>query len=328
MAMATRLSLAALACVALAPGDASAALPPGAPKLRPARLADSRAQPRADQEWWELRMFDPHSAAMVFVSFRRMPANGSGFSVRGVGSEGMLTEASVGGEPTVTADEVAIGMSRVKLGARGAAISLLADHASGQVTVSHARRGPAAIGFALGLGNSNGPVPAALSWSLPIAYGVARGSVELWGRHIDVGGWLVSYAHTWADGLDDDTAYTHWDNWLVQRGASTWIAFGLNRRDTITGPGAREAMWLGLLARVGPGTPTICRPRVERRRWILPIDPLEKSIAHRLRAGCRGLRATFADDLAQAAIDTPNLPGTVAPARVSGRGRGWVVHRN
>jgi hypothetical protein len=321
--------MAVLAWVALVPGDASAALPPGAPKLRQARVADIRAQPRADQELWELRMFDPHSTAMVFVSFRRMAGNASGFSVRGLAGEMMLTEASGGGEPTATRDGVTVGMNRTRLGARGAAVSLQADHLDGHVSVSRTRRGPAAIDFALGLGNKyDGPAPATLNWSMPIAYGVAHGTVDLWDRHIDVGGWLVSYAHTWGDGIYDDTAYTHWDNWLVQRGGSTWIAFGLNRRDTITGPGAREAMWLGLLARVGRRTTTICRPRVERRRWILPIDPLEKSIAHRMRASCRGLRATFTDGLTQSAIDTPNLPGLVGLARVSGDGRGWVVHRN
>ena len=35
----------------------------------------------------------------------------------------------------------------------------------------------------------------------------------------------------------------------------------------MTGDGARDAQWLGVLARVRPGRARVCRPRVIRRGW-------------------------------------------------------------
>jgi hypothetical protein len=66
---------------------------------------------------------------------------------------------------------------------------------------------------------------------------------------------------------------------------------GMNRRDLLTGPGARDAFWLGLLVRVTPGRTTFCRPRIVRRRWLVGIDG--PSAVTSFRASCAGHRVRF-----------------------------------
>jgi hypothetical protein len=163
---------------------------------------------------------------------------------------------------------------------------------------------------------------------MPIASSIAKGSIDVGGTHFGLGGWLVSYEHTWGDLIEGDRAWDYWDDWVVHRGGQTWIAYGLNRSDTDTGPGAREAMWLGLLARVTPGGMSLCRPRIDRRGWVADFYTLPVAFAGRLRARCPHLRADFSDIPARRNFgDIPEFSGVSGPARLAGHGAGWVVHR-
>jgi hypothetical protein len=66
---------------------------------------------------------------------------------------------------------------------------------------------------------------------------------------------------------------------------------GLNRRDLLTGAGARDAFWLGLLVHATPARTTFCRPRVVRRGWLVSLEgPLAVTS---IRASCGGHRVRF-----------------------------------
>jgi hypothetical protein len=118
---------------------------------------------------------------------------------------------------------------------------------------------------------------------------------------------------------------------IHQRRGGASLAFGLNRSDTLTGPGARDAQWLGVLARVRAGGRTrICRPVVHRRRWRSgSIDSLPFALD--LRARCRGMRVAFRS----LGVIPPVLWGAVglgfyeyarpATATATGGGRGSAV---
>jgi hypothetical protein len=334
MRQATQLLAGVLVWVALTSAGATAAgAPPGAPKLRVARAADGRTQPSAFQEWWDIRVLDPRSHAMVALSFKRPPhesTDPSSLHVTGLGQDNVtLPDGFSTGSMTATASQLAVGTSSVAFSRHGAAVKLEGTDLAGGFTVRNTRRGPAALGFQLGEGRFNKLVVprATLNWSMPIATGVARGSVDLRGKHVDLDGWLVSYEHTWGELIERDTAWTNWDNWLVHRGGETWIGFGLNRRDTVTGPGAREAMWLGLLARVGRRGVSICRPRIVRTHWVSSYHPESATAAH-MAARCAKLRASFAETTQlHPAVDSSDFGGLTGPALLSGRGTGWVIHR-
>ena len=77
----------------------------------------------------------------------------------------------------------------------------------------------------------------------------------------------------------------------------TWRT-GLDRTDTITGPGARDAQWHGLLARVGSRGVRVCRPRIDRRKWSL-LYPEFTQWATRLRSRCGGQRLNAGDGPAE-----------------------------
>ena len=93
------------------------------------------------------------------------------------------------------------------------------------------------------------------------------------------------------------------------------MAYGLNRLDTVTGPGARDAQWLGLLARAGPNGVRVCRPRVDRRRWAL-LYPEFTRYATRLRFRCGGIKLRTGD------AKTMSIAEYVTHAEVRGRTRG------
>lgn len=72
------------------------------------------------------------------------------------------------------------------------------------------------------------------------------------------------------------------------------MLYGLNRTDTITGPGARDAQWLGLLARINGRRMTICRARIDRRRWLSTYPELHLW-ATRTRVRCGGISFNVRD---------------------------------
>jgi hypothetical protein len=111
----------------------------------------------------------------------------------------------------------------------------------------------------------------------------------------------------------------YWDEYVVRRHGATWFAFGLNRADTVTGPGARDAAWLGVLARATRRGVTGCRPRIFRTHWTESVDRLSWAESARLR--CRRLHAHFTSEgRGSRLLDVYfEAAGT---ARVGGRGRG------
>jgi hypothetical protein len=71
----------------------------------------------------------------------------------------------------------------------------------------------------------------------------------------------------------------------------------------------------------------LCRPRIERRGWVYSLHP-ETAFAGRMNARCAGMRARFADVARLSGFDDfTGFTGASGPARVSGRGTGWVFHR-
>ena len=95
--------------------------------------------------------------------------------------------------------------------------------------------------------------PVEVNYNVPVGSGRVAGSVEVLGRRIDLDGWRGSWEHVWGSFEYEDDNWRFWDAYSVQmRGGGAWIAFGLNRSDTVLGPGSRDAQWLGVLARVGP----------------------------------------------------------------------------
>ena len=109
----------------------------------------------------------------------------------------------------------------------------------------------------------------------------------------------------------------------------TWVAFGLNGTDTVSGPGARDAMWLGVLARTGRRGTRVCRPRIHRRGWEFQYPLSIPDYAARLEARRGGRRVAFAhDDRLLRELGFLHSWEGDGPARVGGRGDGWVIHRS
>ena len=115
------------------------------------------------------------------------------------------------------------------------------------------------------------------------------------GRRFDVDGWRGSYEHSWGDILPGDVEWDYLDSAIVHgKPGQAWVARGLNRTDTVTGPGARDAQWLGLIARVNRGHIKICRPRIDRRGWLFTYPDFAMWDT-RLRARCGGISICLRD---------------------------------
>ena len=79
------------------------------------------------------------------------------------------------------------------------------------------------------------------------------GHVRVGSQTIDLGGWRGSLEHRWGTFSRNWHAWDHAGTALVHtRGGSAWMLLGVNRRDLLTGAGARDAFWLGLLVRATP----------------------------------------------------------------------------
>ena len=327
--------MASVAAVSLA-GPASAATPPGSPAVRVARAADHAAHPAALREWWTLRLLDPRSKAMLELHVERDP-DGSGLEVRRRDADGVpVTPAvrGIGGPVSATARELAVegqqGRATIALRARGATVRASGEALAGTVELTAARPGPAALGMDLGPGRFNRQlVPrVSLSWAMPIARATARGTLTVAGTSVRVDGWRATHEHGWGQLILEDDAHDLWDTWTVHDGRETVVAFGINRQDTITGPGARDAMWLDVLARAGPRGTRVCRPAIHRTGWLYDAFFDGPVFARRLDARCRGVRARFAgDDDGRTVDDYGGWFEAYGPASVRGRGDGWVVHR-
>lgn len=286
--------------------------------LRTALPGDHAGRPGAEREWWILRAFDLRGSASVELLVER-DSSGSRLTIRRYDRSLRSQRDNVFDipEPSATRRRLSAGGpgagASVILRRGGATVNLDTTIARGRLRLVRAWRGPAALGFRLGPSQLNPAVlpPLTWNWAVPVARATVRGGLDAIEGRIGMDGWLAFYEHGWGEMAPGDTAYDHWESWLVHRGAATWVSHGLNREDTITGPGARDGQWLGLFARVTRRGVRVCRPTVHRRRWSSGRRGLAN--AHSLEARCRGLRATFSTGFQPFGFG----------ARVGGRGQGW-----
>jgi hypothetical protein len=328
--------LAACLLAVVACDGARAATPPGAPSIGVARGAEHRAHPDADREWWRIRAFAPRRYGRAIIEVVRQ--NG-GATLRADIYADDATGLSNAYEPLDTVRATARSLDatgpRVALhvrmrGRRIAGTLTLPDGARCRLTLAAARRGPAARGFRLGRHQSGDPGvrgrPVGLNWSMPAAHARTSARFVRAGRVLENGhGWFGSYEHGWGDIDLDDAEWQHWDEQVVHLRNATWVLFGLNRTDTMTGPGARDPMWLGVLARVTGSGVRACRARIRRLRWH--YNPLDTSMTWPIvtRARCGRLRATFREG-ARLGIDMLDHKIATAQTRIGGRGFGWGWH--
>lgn len=107
-------------------------------------------------------------------------------------------------------------------------------------------------------------------------------------------GWRASLEHVWGRFLFVDQAWGAGNAFTIhRRGSGAALAFGLNRSDTATGPGARDAQWLGVLAVVDRRRTRICRPTVHRREWVPGGLSGHTPYARELQARCGRTAITF-----------------------------------
>jgi hypothetical protein len=294
-----RRSVVVLVALVLAPPAAAA--PRGAPtKLRVAGAADHASRAGALSEDWTLRLADPRSAAWLEVSATRSPDE-RGVRLRGVDANGRAIDDAFGAEPRASRRALDARSADGALAVRGAGrrVTLTGPAAAGSIRLVRTARGPAGLNWHLGetgRAPSFAPKPITASWSMLIATSRAKGSVTLRdGRRLHLGGWRGSYEHGWGDILAGDEEWDYLDSAVVHgKPGRAWVVRGLNRADTVTGPGARDAQWLGLLARIDRGRVKICRPRIDRRGWLFTY-PDYALWGSRLRARCGGISLSLRD---------------------------------
>jgi hypothetical protein len=292
----------AVVIVGLLVAAAAGAAPRGAPsELRVARPADHVAHPAALSEWWTVRALDPGGRGMLEVRILR---EGGLASVRVVGKDAAgQFDTGFGLGTIVAGNRRLVGIAGPKSGVvveaakRGLVVSIAGPTVAGQLRLRKTRRGPAAFGWRLGTAaRDRGPAAVTLAWTAPVATSSLGGALLLGGvRGLELRRWRGSYEHGWGDLLFRDEEWQAWDQYVVHgRGAGeVWLMHGVNRTDTVTGPGARDAQWLGVLARVDRAGVRVCRPRVQRRRWLTTAE--FETYPGRLRAACGGLRFAARD---------------------------------
>jgi hypothetical protein len=298
----TRLAIVpALGAAGLILAAGASAAPRGAPsELRIARPADHVAHPDAWSEWWTLRAVHPRGRGTIELRILR-EANLAGVRLLGDVAGGPV-DTGLGLTAIVAGKRRLVGLGPEKTGVvveaarRGLVLNVAGATVAGRLRLRNARRGPAAFGWRLGTGvRDSGPAPVTLAWTVPVATSSISGTLLLGGtRPIELHSWRASYEHGWGGLLFRDPWET-WDQYVVhgRRAGDAWLVHGLNRVDTVTGPGARDAQWLGVLARVDRRGVRFCRPRVHRRRWVTTADL--QIYPARLRAACRGLRFAVQD---------------------------------
>ena len=279
---------------AAAPADA--ARPLGAPaEVRLARAGDVHARPGAMTEWWELAAVEPRSGAAVRVRMARgHRLDGVDVSVTSLGRHYRLAQSVDPAQtrsPTSTGIE---GTTTLQRSGRAWVLTMTGPLVSGRLTLTRVRRGPTALRWRLGE-ELRWPrfEPVDMNWSAFVATSRVTGSLTVDGAPVRLDRWRGSLEHVWGRFTVDDRAWEFGNSWVVhQRGDGATLVFGVNRSDTMTGPGARDAQWLGVLARVRADRARVCRPTVRRRGWVGGA-PSWLPYATELRARCRGLRIAF-----------------------------------
>jgi hypothetical protein len=331
-----RAPLVAACLLVLAGADAArAATPPGAPRIGLARAADHRAHPDADREWWRIEVRSPSGRGIVTVEvLRERGAPQLRVDFHGDDEGPVLTytreplDRLAVGARSIHATGPRIALDLIRRGRRMVAAITLPDGARCRIKLAGTQRGPAARKFGLGRQRGDPGVdgrPVWLSWSLPVARARASARFVRAGRVLENGrGWFGSYEHGWGDIQLSYPEWQYWDEQVVHLRRATWVLFGLNRTETMTGPGARDAMWLGVLARVTPAGVRACRARIRRPRWEFPYEPgVVWPVVTRAR--CGRLHATFREG-ARLGLDLTDHKEAWALTRVGGRGVGWGWH--
>jgi hypothetical protein len=306
---------------------AGAELPLGAPEVvRLARAGDEHQRPRAMTEWWELAAVGRRPRQAVRIRMARGSRIGAvDVDLPVLGWHDRLGQSLDPRRPrklTATGPE---GTTRLRRVRSGWVLTMAGPLVSGRLRVTRARPGPTALRWDLGE-ELRWPewVPADMSWSALAATSTVSGTLTVEGRRVRLRRWRASLEHVWGRFTVDDESWEYLNSFTIhERGGGATVAFGLNRSDTTTGAGARDAQWLGVLARVKSGRMSVCRPTVHRRRWHSPASGWH-SYALTLRARCGRER------LVLRARDEPYLWGGRGishfeygrPARAPGRGRG------
>jgi len=282
--------LALLAALALA------APPIGAPEVvRVARPGDEHQHPRALTEWWQIAAVGPGTTDALRIRLSRgSRMGGVDVTARSLGWSARLAQTlDTSRRDRLTASGIE-GTTTLRRTGGGWELTITGPLVSGQLTLERARPGPTALRWRLG-DQLRWPryEPVDMSWSAPAATSRVTGSLTVGGTPLRLDGWRASLEHMWGRFNVDDDAWEFMNAFTVhQRRGGATLAFGVNRSDTTTGPGARDAQWLGVLARVTGGRTRICRPAVHGRRWRTgAIDSLPYALD--LRARCGGMRAAF-----------------------------------
>jgi hypothetical protein len=260
--------------------DPSAALQPGAPRnVRTARAVDANARAGALMEDWTLELVDPRSRAQVALRIFRSPDEGSGARF----------DINHGGR-TISTDDIT-SMPVITSHGRAWAISVSSPSSDGLIRLTRASPGVTAQRWRLGR-EAGFAEQVTMSWSTPVATSRVTGRVRIGDKTVRLDGWRGSLEHRWGTISRQWRAWDHLGAALVHaRAGSAWMLQGVNRRDLLTGAGARDAFWLGLLVHVTRTRTTFCRPRIVRRRWLVSLDgPLAVTS---VRASCAGQRVHF-----------------------------------
>jgi hypothetical protein len=274
-----RAATAALVLVVAGAGPA-AALAPGAPRhVSTARPADAQPRQRALAEDWTLELVDPRSKGYVALRVFRNLDQGAGVRLE-----------MRRGKQAYVADDI---VYRPPISRSGRTWTIRFSSASGEGVIHLARSRAGVTAQRFGLGREAGYAEhVTMTWATPVVTARVSGHVRVGAQTMDLGGWRGSLEHRWGTYSRDWRACDHAGTALVhQRGGSAWMLMGLNRRDLLTGAGARDAFWIGLLVHTTPRGTSYCRPRIVRRGWLVSLDgPVA---VRRITAACGRRRVRF-----------------------------------
>jgi len=237
------------------------ALAPGAPrKVRTARPDDAQPRHGALMEDWMLHLVDPRSRAHLALRVFRSPDEGSGARLDVLTGGRGLSATDIPFSPRITHR------------GRSWTVRFSSPSSSGEIRLGRSRPGVTAGQWQLGR-EAGYAEHVTLSWSTPVATSRVSGRVRIGDRSLRLRGWRGSLEHRWGTISILWRAWDHAGTALVHaRGGSAWMLQGINRRDFLTGAGARDAFWLGLLVHATPRRTTFCRPRIVRRGWLVSLD--------------------------------------------------------
>jgi hypothetical protein len=272
-----------------------AATPLGAPEVvRQARPADAVQRAGAPTEWWELAAIDPRTREGVRVRFARseeIPA--LGVNVSALGFHESIGQDVVAPDGAVVRSEGIQGTAMLARNGRRWRLTMT-GRVAGTLTLTRALRGATALRWRLGQ-SLRWPrwERVGLNWSMPVATSRVDGTLTAEGQTVRIDGWRASLEHVWGDFRFIDDAWGLGNAFTIHRRGGAALAFGLNRADTATGPGARDAQWLGVVATVGRRRARVCRPTVHRRGWVPGTLAGREPFARVLQARCGRRTITF-----------------------------------